>query len=136
MLQNVFEVDVSYKPSIPCAQYPFGGFTCLTEASQLLGDTYALVPQLTVSVPYVTGGPPDNATVNVLTDRAAIIAWAAKVSREFTDSLKRKSREPTIIMAHWAILLGRFQHVWWLDGLGANMVTAIAIIIGKDNWHL
>ena len=41
-----------------------------------------------------------------------------------------------VIMAHWAILLGKIQTFWWLDGPGANIITEIATIIGIANWYL
>lgn len=116
-------------------------FQCLTDALQLLRDTYALVSQLTMpdtDHPCVTGVPysTDNTTVGLLKDRAAIIAWVPRISREFINLLEQRNRDALVILAYWAILLGRIRDVWWLEGLGANLITAIAIIMGRDNWHL
>ncbi|KAF3030344.1 hypothetical protein E8E12_001043 [Didymella heteroderae] len=111
---------------------------CLTDAMQKLREAYALVSQLTVSVTFVAGAlcPADTSTVNILKDRAAIIVWAAKISRQFVRILERGNDEAMIVVAHWAVLLARIRNVWWSDGLGSNIVKAIAMILGKEKWDL
>jgi hypothetical protein len=112
----------------------------LNEALAFLRETYALVSQLTLpgvfppmtAVPYAV----DDTTTGVLTDRGAIFVWSTRVSREFIQLLESKDRNALVILAHYAVLPGRVRNVWWLEGLGADFVTAIAMAIGIENWHL
>lgn len=112
----------------------------LNEALGFLRETYALVSQLTLpgvfppmtAVPYAV----DDIITGVLTDRGAIFVWSTRVSREFIQLLESKDRDALVILAHYAVLPGRVRNVWWLEGLGADFVTAIAMAIGIENWHL
>jgi hypothetical protein len=112
----------------------------LTQALGYLRETYALVSQLTLpgvfppmtAVPYAI----DDETTGVLTDRGAIFVWSTRISREFIQLLESKDRDALVILAHYAVLPGRVRNVWWLEGLGADFVTAIAMAIGIENWHL
>ncbi|KAJ4315157.1 hypothetical protein N0V94_006097 [Neodidymelliopsis sp. IMI 364377] len=112
----------------------------LSEALALLRESYALVSQLTLpgmfppmtAVPYAV----EDTTTGVLTDRGAIFVWSTRISREFIQLLESKDRNALVILAHYAVLPGRVRNVWWLEGLGADFVTAIAMAIGIENWHL
>ena len=112
----------------------------LNEALTFLRETYALVSQLTLpgafppmtAVPYAV----DDTTTGVLSDRGAIFVWSTRISREFIHLLETKDRDALVILAHYAVLPGRVRNVWWLEGLGADFVTAIAMAIGIENWHL
>ncbi|UPX10826.1 uncharacterized protein EKO05_0001464 [Ascochyta rabiei] len=112
----------------------------LNEALAFLRQTYALVSQLTLpgvfppmtAVPYAI----DDTTTGVLTDRGAIFVWSTLISREFIKLLESKDRDALVILAHYAVLPGRVRNVWWLEGLGADFVTAIAMAIGIENWYL
>ncbi|KAH6614959.1 hypothetical protein C7974DRAFT_320266 [Boeremia exigua] len=112
----------------------------LNEALAYLRECYALVSQLTLpgvfppmtAVPYAV----DDTTTGVLTDRGAIFVWSTRISREFIHLLETKDRDALVILAHYAVLPGRVRNVWWLEGLGGDFVTAIAMAIGIENWHL
>ena len=112
----------------------------LNDALAHLREAYALVSQLTLpgvfpsmtAVPYAV----DDTTVGILTDRGAIFVWSTLISREFIHLLETKDRDALIILAYYAVLPGRVRNVWWLEGLGADFVTAIAMAIGIENWHL
>lgn len=112
----------------------------LDDALALLRETYALVSQLTLpglfppmtAVPYAV----DDTITGVLTDRGAIFVWSTRISREFIQLLESKDRDALVILAHYAVLPGRVRNVWWLEGLGADFVTAIAMAIGLENWHM
>ncbi|KAF2856287.1 hypothetical protein T440DRAFT_463626, partial [Plenodomus tracheiphilus IPT5] len=114
--------------------------TYLSQALSILRETFSLISQLTLPEKY----PPmtavsysvDDTTVGVLTDRGAIFVWAARISREFIQLIEKKDRDALVILAHYAILPGRVRNVWWLEGLGADFVTAIAMALGRDNWAL
>jgi hypothetical protein len=116
-------------------------FEALSDGLQHLRDTFALVSQLTVAsskYPPVTAIPYsyDDTTVGSLKDRGAIFVWVARVSREFMQLVEERNKEALVIVAHYAVLSGRVRNVWWLEGLGANMITAVAMALGEENWHL
>jgi hypothetical protein len=112
----------------------------LNGALAYLREAYALVSQLTLperyppmtAVPYSI----DDESLGVLTDRGAIFVWSTRISRDFIQLLENKDRDALIILAHYAVLPGRVRNVWWLEGLGADIVTAIAMAIGPSNWGL
>ncbi|KAF1840873.1 uncharacterized protein K460DRAFT_295041 [Cucurbitaria berberidis CBS 394.84] len=112
----------------------------LNEALLYLRETFALVSQLTLpevyppmtAVPYAV----DDKTVGTLTDRGAIFVWSARISREFIQMIEQRDRYALVILAHYAVLPGRVRNVWWLEGLGADIVTAIAMALGRENWAL
>lgn len=113
----------------------------LSQALGYLRDAYALVSQLTLvekkyppmtSVPYSV----DDKTVGVLTDRGAIFVWMTRISREFIQLIEGKDRDALVVLAYYAVLPGRVRNVWWLEGLGADMVTAVAMALGRENWGL
>jgi hypothetical protein len=114
---------------------------CLSSALSFLRESFGLVSQLTLerseypsttSISYSI----DDVTVGNLKDRGAIFFWATRISRDFITLLEQKNREALVIVAHYAILPGRVRNAWWLEGLGANMITAVAMALGKENWHL
>jgi hypothetical protein len=112
----------------------------LSQALQILREVYALVSQLTLpeTYPPMTAIPYsiDDTTVGVLTDRGAIFVWATRISREFLQLVEAKDRDALVVLAHYAVLPGRVRNVWWLEGLGADIVTAIAMTLGEEDWEL
>ncbi|KAH7114407.1 hypothetical protein B0J11DRAFT_540926 [Dendryphion nanum] len=114
----------------------------LTAALSHLRNTYGLVslltdpgreyPQLNAPVPYSV----DDTTVGMLRDRAAMFTWVTSVSKEFIALVEEKNVEALVIVAHYAVLLGRVRNVWWMDGLGAGMLRAIAMALGREHLHL
>jgi hypothetical protein len=112
------------------------------QALEYLREAYALVSQLTLpsnnyppmtSIPYAITS---DAHVGVLTDRGAIFVWATRISRGFMRRIEAKERDALVLLAHYAVLPGRVRNVWWLEGLGADMVTAIAMVLGREEWGL
>ena len=114
--------------------------THLSQALLILREVFSLISHLTLpemyppmtAIPYSV----DDTTIRILTDRGAIFVWATKISREFIRLIEQKDRNALVILAHYAILPGRVRSVWWLEGLGADFVTAIAMALGRDNWDL
>ncbi|KAF2832886.1 hypothetical protein CC86DRAFT_337868 [Ophiobolus disseminans] len=112
----------------------------LSAALNFLRDAYALVSQLTrtekyspmTAVPYSV----DDETVGVLADRGAIFVWMTRISREFIQLVEARDRDALVVFAYYAVLPGRVRNVWWLEGLGADMVTAVAMALGRENWGL
>lgn len=112
----------------------------LSQALHILREVFGLISQLTLpdlyspmtAIPYSV----DDESIGVLTDRGAIFVWAARISREFITLVEKRDRNALVILAHFAILPGRVRKVWWLEGLGADFVTAIAMQLGRDQWHL
>ncbi|KAL6706517.1 hypothetical protein ACN47E_005456 [Coniothyrium glycines] len=112
----------------------------LSQALLILREVFSLISQLTLpelyspmtAIPYSV----DDKTVEVLTDRGAVFVWAARISREFMQLVESKNHGALVILAHYAILPGRVRNVWWLEGLGADFVTAVAMALGRERWHL
>lgn len=114
---------------------------CLTSALFYLREVYGLISQLslphndypsTTSISYSV----DDKTVGILKDRGAVFVWASRISRDFIRLLEQKNREALVIVAHYAVLPGRVRNTWWLEGFGANIITAVAMALGRENWHL
>ncbi|PSN72726.1 hypothetical protein BS50DRAFT_582365 [Corynespora cassiicola Philippines] len=106
-----------------------------------LRDTFALVSQLTLpssefpsmtSIPYSV----DDTTDGFLKDRGAVFVWPTLISSEFIDLVVQKNREALVIVAHYAILIGRVRNVWWVEGIGPHLLVAVAMALGRENWHL
>lgn len=113
----------------------------LASALFYLRETFGLVSQLslpdseypdTSAIPYAI----DDMTIGHLKDRGAMFVWATRISRDFIRLVERKNREALVIVAHYAVLASRVRNAWWLEGLGANMITAIAMALGRENWRL
>jgi hypothetical protein len=112
----------------------------LSQALSILREVYALISHLTLpwTYPPMTAVPysVDDSTVGTLTDRGAIFVWAARISREYLQLVEARDPSALIILAHYAVLPGRVRNVWWLEGLGADVVTAIAMALGRESWSL
>ena len=78
----------------------------------------------------------DDTTISTLTDRGAIFVWATRIPREFLALVEAKNTHALVILAHYAVLPGRVRNVWWLEGLGADIVTAVAMVLGREKWGL
>jgi hypothetical protein len=112
----------------------------LSQALLYLRQSFNLISQLTLperfppmsAVPYSV----DDNTISTLTDRGAIFVWATRIPREFISLVEAKNVHALVILAHYAILPGRVRNVWWLEGLGADIVTAVAMALGRENWGL
>lgn len=112
----------------------------LGQALQFLREAFALVSHLTLpdvyppmtAVPYSV----DDKSVGILTDRGAIFVWATRISRDFIQMIERQDRDALVVLAYYAVLPGRVRNVWWLEGLGAHLVTAIAMALGREHWPL
>ncbi|KAL5120262.1 hypothetical protein ACEQ8H_001820 [Pleosporales sp. CAS-2024a] len=112
----------------------------MDQALEYLRESFALVSQLTLPNVY----PPmtaisysiDDTSTGILTDRGAIFVWTAKISRQFMQRIEAKDQDALVLLAHYAVLPGRVRNVWWLQGFGADIVSAIALVLGEDRWSL
>jgi hypothetical protein len=112
----------------------------LSEALLYLRQSFNLISQLTLperyppmtAVPYSI----DDTTISTLTDRGAIFVWATRIPREFLALVEAKNAHALVILAHYAVLPSRVRNVWWLEGLGADIVTAVAMALGRSRWGL
>lgn len=116
----------------------------LSSALFYLRETYALVSQLVsaeneypliTSVDYAYEGDGGRKIVQ-MKDRGAIFVWAVRISREFLKLLEQKNKFALVILAHYAVLAGRVRNVWWIEGMGANLIVTVAMALGRQNWHL
>jgi hypothetical protein len=112
----------------------------LSQALLYLRETFNLISHLTLpecyppmtAVPYTI----DDTTISTLNDRGAIFVWATRIPREFIQLIEAKDAHALVILAHYAVLPGRVRNVWWLEGLGADIVTTVAMALGKEKWGL
>jgi hypothetical protein len=113
------------------------GEECM-HALGVLREAYALVSHLTqperypptTSIPYAN----DDADTTTLSDRGALFVWATRISRGFLARLEDRDHDALVILAHYAVLPGRVRNVWWLEGLGTEIVTAVATVLGEKEW--
>lgn len=61
--------------------------------------------------------------------RAAIIAWPILGGQTFLDLMRNRDPFALICLAHYAAILHQNKHVWFLNGVGAKMVTSILEVI-------
>lgn len=110
------------------------------EALEYLRDAFKLVSQLTLDDMYprmtAISYAVDGENVGTLSDRGAIFVWATQISREFMQRIESRDRDALVVLAHYAVLPGRVRDVWWLEGLGADIVMAVAMVLGREQWGL
>ncbi|ORY06503.1 hypothetical protein BCR34DRAFT_490116 [Clohesyomyces aquaticus] len=116
-------------------------FMYLTIALNMLRQTFGLVSQLSMPVSLytpVTAIPyaADDENVGLLMDRGSVFIWPTILPREFITLVEQKNREALVLVAHYAVLHGRIRNIWWLEGLGQNMIIAVAMALGRENWDL
>ncbi|KAF2748117.1 hypothetical protein M011DRAFT_458021 [Sporormia fimetaria CBS 119925] len=115
---------------------------CLSQALNDLRDNFILVslltddmtewPRMKAQVPYSV----DDTTVGMLRDRAALFVWAIRINKTFIALCHQKDPDVLVLIAHYAILLGRIRNVWWMQGLGQNTVWAVAMALGPEKRQL
>ncbi|KAF2731160.1 hypothetical protein EJ04DRAFT_443597, partial [Polyplosphaeria fusca] len=116
-------------------------FDELTEALAILRETFALTSQVVVESGVINPGEAipyayDDVNIGMLKDRGAVLQWAVRVRREFITLIEEKNVEALVLMGYWAILPARIRHIWWLEGLGAGILTAVVAALGPENRHL
>lgn len=57
--------------------------------------------------------------------RAALIAWPVLGGKDFLDLMHARDPFALICLAHYGAVLHQNKHVWFLDGLGARLVSAV-----------
>ncbi|KAH7066398.1 hypothetical protein BKA63DRAFT_425976 [Paraphoma chrysanthemicola] len=116
-------------------------FECFRRALLHLRQIFALVSQLTIphsdlDVGQSVSNSVDNTPAGLLKDRGAIFEWIIGLPKAFVDLIQQQNREALVLLAHFAILMGRIQSVWWLEGIGTNMVMAVAMSLPQEDLHL
>ncbi|KAF2199238.1 hypothetical protein GQ43DRAFT_473820 [Delitschia confertaspora ATCC 74209] len=71
-----------------------------------------------------------------LTDWGAIYFWPVRVQPDFVKFMEERQTEALVLLAHYAILPGRIEEIWWVGNFGRNIIFAAALALGKDKWHL
>jgi hypothetical protein len=59
-----------------------------------------------------------------------ILGWPILVSSEYADSLRERHAEALIILAHYAVLLHRGQHLWLIGEGGRFLIESICESLG------
>jgi hypothetical protein len=100
-LESVFDAVRSNSPDLASADTD----ACLS-ALQRLGLFYP------------KGGQP-------MCSRAALIAWPVLGGKDFLDLMQVRDPLALICLAHYGAIVHQNRHVWFLDGLGAKMVSVV-----------
>ncbi|KAH7092416.1 hypothetical protein FB567DRAFT_435486 [Paraphoma chrysanthemicola] len=116
-------------------------FECFRRALLHLRQVFALVSQLTMPHSDLDVGQSipnsvDHTPAGLLRDRGAIFEWIIGLPKAFVDLIQQQNREALVLLAHFAILMVRVQSVWWLEGIGTNMVVAVAMSLPQKDLHL
>lgn len=63
-------------------------------------------------------------------DPAHVLAWLAKVDKEFVDNVRHRQPLALLILMHWGVLLGRLEgHRWWAQKSGRALVSELLRVI-------
>lgn len=100
-------------------------FDSLRQALRTLRDDFARISQLTVT---------DNAQrtrYGKLIDWTSVLTWPISVPLSFVEHVEARQPEAWVILAHYAILPSKVEHVFWLQDFGPSLVSAAALVIGE-----
>lgn len=74
-------------------------------------------------------------TTPIEADQAAIgrlFSWMANLSNGFLEMLERKQMVALVILAHFAVLMGRGERVWYLRGWAGWLLGAVEREVGEE----
>ncbi|KAF2466319.1 uncharacterized protein BDR25DRAFT_77429 [Lindgomyces ingoldianus] len=115
----------------PGRKYEYS-FDALASSLRQLREVFALVSHLTVNTSIVG----DKMPTGTLIDRAAIFVWPTRISTEFISLLEQRQPESWVILAHFAILPGRIQGVWWVNCMASHIIAVAALVLGREKLDL
>ncbi|OAL24261.1 hypothetical protein AYO22_05921 [Fonsecaea multimorphosa] len=58
-----------------------------------------------------------------------MIGWPHYVGADLVRLLRAQDQMALVILAHYGVALDAFRDIWWLDGVGARLVRAIASVL-------
>ncbi|KAK8169637.1 hypothetical protein IWX90DRAFT_185402 [Phyllosticta citrichinensis] len=58
-----------------------------------------------------------------------IFSWSCQVSNEYLTRLTNHESMSLVIFAHYAVLLHRLDHLWWVKGWGTHLITKIYALV-------
>jgi hypothetical protein len=86
---------------------------------------YAIhILELTFAVAAASPNPPSDALLKI---------WIHFISNRYTELLSERQPGSLIILAHYAVLLRRSDHYWYLDGV-ARQILDIANALVPTEW--
>ena len=62
-----------------------------------------------------------------------VIGWPVFIDPSYIALLKVQDEAALVVLAYYRVTVHRLDHVWWLSGLGANLVQAVSEIV-SDEW--
>jgi hypothetical protein len=68
-------------------------------------------------------------------DWTLVLHWPAQIIQEFLVLLEIRSMEAWVIVAHFAMLPAKVEGIFWREGSATNIITAVAIFVGEENWN-
>ncbi|KAL9109762.1 MAG: hypothetical protein Q9227_005631 [Pyrenula ochraceoflavens] len=63
-----------------------------------------------------------------------LVGWPIFAGSSYITLLKAHDPIALVILAHYGAALHASSHVWWLQGLGARLISSVSRMIGKE-WH-
>lgn len=66
------------------------------------------------------------------------IGWPAFVDKAYVSLVKQRHPAALVVLAHYGVVLHSLDHTWWLRGVGAKLIQAIAIImrlLNMEEWQ-
>lgn len=103
-------------------------FDNLRAALKSLREAFALVSRLD------NHALPGDTSVPRIFDWTSLFDWPVSLSLEFLAQLEQRRWEAWVIVAHHAILVHKMNHHLWLEGMGVNILSTAALVIGRDRW--
>ena len=68
--------------------------------------------------------------------RDVTMGWPFFVGPDFMRLLKERDSLALVILGYYGVALHSYDHVWWLNGLGARLVVAVCHTISPMHIHL
>lgn len=100
-------------------------FDVLKNALKTLRDDFARISQLTL-----TEGT-QRTRYGRITDWTAVLTWPIGLPLHFVEFVEAAQPEAWVLLAHYAMLPAKIEHVFWIQDFGPNLVTAAALVLGE-----
>ncbi|KAF1980097.1 hypothetical protein BU23DRAFT_444973, partial [Bimuria novae-zelandiae CBS 107.79] len=67
-----------------------------------------------------------------LIDWTSVLAWPISLPLAFVELVEVQSPEAWVLLAHYAMLPAKVEHVFWIEDFGPNLITAAALVLGEN----
>jgi hypothetical protein len=66
-------------------------------------------------------------------DMSIVLAWISSIAPTYVALLEQQRPPALILLAHWAVLLSRIHNVWWVEGVGVDILAAVRDVL-ENEW--